>query len=171
MRWIPAALLLLASSAFAADRTVAYLKSGGVAFDAAQKILVKANSGVKPAERHRLLRIAARWNRSATEFAKRANQWPKADTRAFGVRTRAQRFKIEAGLKQFRASTDIVVQPVRKYRPTVAIVRQSQILKRNQKARKRALSTRANDVRMSERDRLNAWRRAQIRKRLANGLR
>ena len=162
------ALLLLASSTLAADRAGPHLKRGQVAFDQAQSIIEKANRGVRPAERHRLLGIAARYNTEALRSARRATQFADARTRAFTVRAKQQLASIEAGRKEFRASTDIVVQRVIPYRPNTAIKRQATILKRNQLARVRALSTRANIVRQSNRERLNAWRRARMIARLAN---
>jgi len=168
MRIFLIALLLLASSAFAGSRAGPHLKRGQVAFDQAQSIIEKAHTAARPAERHRLLGIAARWNMDARRSARRASRYPDARTHAFRSRALQQRLSIDNERKKFRASTDIVVQRVIPYRPNTAIKRQATILKRNQLARVRALSTRANLKRESERARLNNWRRARMIARLAN---
>lgn len=170
MRALLIALLFLACPALA-DRADDDLTRARIAYDKAQAVLDSSARVVGPAERHRLLGIAARWSQSALESARRAQQLDKARAHAMFERAQRQRAAIDVGRKKFKASTDIVVQRVLPYRPNVTIVRQAKTLRRNQTARKRALSTRANLVREADRKRLNEWRRARIAKRVANGRR
>ena len=105
------------------------------------------------------------------ELARRASRLDAASAHAMYRRTLRQRAAIDAGREKFTASTDIIVQRVRAYRPNATIVRQAKTLERNRAARKRALSTRANLTRAAGRKRLNEWRMARIAERLKNGRR
>jgi len=175
MRLIPAALLVVLSTSLvhAAERSEPFLQRGKVAFDSARTIADKADRARRPAERHVLLGRAMQVNARARDLAMAACRVMTADNRAKVLAFQRNVYALDArilkGRAQYRATTDIVVQRVKRYRATPTIIRQAARLDQLQKQRARATVTRANTARQIRRAELNKWRFTRIAARLRNG--
>jgi hypothetical protein len=143
-----------------------FILRGVVFYEQAREIAAKADREVRPAERHALLGRARIAVRRASELAMQARREATADNRervlAFQYNVDDLAYEISSERSQFRAPTDIVVQPVQPFRPNATILRQAARLDQLQQLRAKAEETPANLVRMAERARLDKWRMDRI---------